>query len=122
MADEVYDRLCYPELPPKTKPPERVAAPSILRKATREDAVVVIQSFSKAWCMTGWRVGWMVSRKDLAARATVLNEFVVSHAPSFAQRAGETALLWGEMAVREMLMRLRENRDLCSPRFRRCPG
>jgi aspartate/methionine/tyrosine aminotransferase len=122
MADEVYDRLYYPELPPKAKPPERVAAPSILRKATREDAVVVIQSFSKAWCMTGWRVGWMVSRKDLAARATVLNEFVVSHAPSFAQRAGETALLWGEMAIREMLMRLRENRDLCLAALSKMPG
>lgn len=122
IADEVYDRLYYPELPSKTKLPDRVFAPSILRKATREDAVLVVQSFSKAWCMTGWRLGWLVARKDLAARATVLNEFIVSHAPSFAQRAGETALLWGEVAVREMLTRLRENRDLCMTALAKMPG
>ena len=34
--------------------------PSILRLATRDDAVIVIGSFSKTYCMTGWRVGWLV--------------------------------------------------------------
>jgi len=117
MADEVYDRLYYPDGPART-----ATVPSILKKCTREDAVVVVQSFSKAYCMTGWRLGWLIARKDLAARATQLNEFVVSHAPSFAQRAGETALLWGEMAVKEMLLRLRENRDFCLAALSKMPG
>jgi len=38
-------------------------------KVTRDDAVVVIQSFSKSYCMTGWRVGWLVARADLAKKA-----------------------------------------------------
>lgn len=120
MADEVYERLYYPDV--AVKAGRAPAAPTILRLATREDAVVVVQSFSKAYCMTGWRVGWLVARKDLAARATVLNEFIVSHAPSFAQRAGETALLWGETAVAEMMGRLRENRDLCMAALQKMPG
>jgi aspartate aminotransferase len=120
MADEVYERLYYPAAGVKSKTP--LAAPTILKLATREDAVVVIQSFSKAYCMTGWRVGWLVARKDLAARATILNEFIISHAPSFAQRAGETALLWGETAVAEMLTRLRENRDFCIAALQKMPG
>ena len=70
--------------------------PSILRKATRDDAVIVVHSFSKSYCMTGWRVGWLVARRDLAAKATQLNEFIISHAPTFAQKAGETALAEGE--------------------------
>ena len=107
MADEVYERLNY------TGPKPTTPAPTILKLATRDDAVIVVQSFSKAYCMTGWRLGWLVARRDLAARATQLNEFVVSHAPSFTQRAGETALLWGENALAEMLVRLRENRDFC---------
>ena len=118
LADEVYDRLYYPE-PPRKGP---VVAPSILRKATRQDPVVVVQSFSKAYCMTGWRLGWMIGRSDICARATVLNEFVVSHAPSFAQRAGETALLWGENAIKEMMLRLRENRDYCLAALAKMPG
>ena len=90
LADEVYDRLYYAgaEL--------GEPVPSILRKATRDDAVMVVHSFSKTYCMTGWRVGWLLARADLIAKATQLNEFIVSHAPTFAQKAGETALAEGE--------------------------
>src|SRR5579871_4671398 len=104
MADEVYDRLYYAG----SHLGEPV--PSILRKTTRDDAVMVVQSFSKTYCMTGWRVGWLVSRRDLIQKATQLNEFVVSHAPSFAQKAAETALADGEEELRGMLARLKQNR------------
>jgi aspartate/methionine/tyrosine aminotransferase len=116
MADEVYERLNY------TGPKPTTPAPSILKLATRDDAVIVIQSFSKSYCMTGWRLGWLVARRDLVARATQLNEFVVSHASSFVQRAGETALLWGETILCEMLMRLKENRDFCLNALSKMPG
>jgi aspartate aminotransferase len=116
VADEVYERLNYTGAKPTTP------APTILKLATRDDAVIVVQSFSKMYCMTGWRLGWLVARRDLAARATQLNEFIVSHAPSFAQRAAETALLWGEDTLCEMLVRLRENRDFCLAALAKMPG
>jgi aspartate/methionine/tyrosine aminotransferase len=106
LADEVYERLYYPETPGP-------AAPSILRLATRDDAVLVAQSFSKSYCMTGWRVGWLVARRDLASRAGELNEFIISHAASFAQKAAETALVEGEAELSAMLCRLKGNRDFC---------
>lgn len=114
LADEVYDRLYY-GAPPGTP------APSMLRKATRDDALIVVQSFSKAWCMTGWRVGWVVSRADLAAKVAQMNEFIISSAPSFCQRAAETALEWGEIELKKMLARYRENRDLCLAALRKMP-
>ncbi len=116
VADEVYDRLYYAG----TRLGEPV--PSILRKATRDDAVIVIHSFSKSYCMTGWRVGWLIGRRDLIAKATQLIEFVVSHAPTFAQKAGETALAEGEDELGRMLQRLRQNRDLCLQALRGIPG
>jgi aspartate aminotransferase len=116
VADEVYERLNYTGAKPTTP------APTILKLATRDDAVIVVQSFSKMYCMTGWRLGWLVARRDLAARATQLNEFIVSHAPSFAQRAAETALLWGENTLCEMLVRLKENRDFCLAALAKMPG
>jgi aspartate aminotransferase len=116
MADEVYERLNY------TGPKPTSPAPSILKLATRDDAVIVVQSFSKTYCMTGWRLGWLVARRDLCARATQLNEFIVSHAPSMAQRAAETALLWGENALCEMLVRLKQNRDFCLAALAKMPG
>jgi aspartate aminotransferase len=116
VADEVYDRLYYAG--------PRLGCPvaSILRKATREDAVAVVQSFSKSYCMTGWRLGWLVARRDLAAKATQLNEFIVSHAPSFAQKAAETALAEGEAELARMIERLKENRDLCLAALSGMPG
>jgi aspartate aminotransferase len=116
MADEVYERLFY------TGPKPTSPAPSILKLATRDDAVIVVQSFSKTYCMTGWRLGWLIARRDLCARATQLNEFIISHAPSFAQRAAETALLWGENTLCEMLVRLRQNRDFCLAALSKMPG
>ena len=68
LADEVYERLYY----------GGPVAPSILRLCTRDDAVIATQSFSKTYCMTGWRLGWLVSRRDLVRKATQLNEFIVS--------------------------------------------
>lgn len=116
LADEVYERLWYLGVH------GGAPAPSILRLASREDALVVVQSFSKAYCMTGWRVGWLVARQDLAARAAVLNEFIVSHAPSFAQKAAETALEEGEVELLRMLAELRKKRDFCAAALRSMPG
>jgi aspartate aminotransferase len=63
--------------------------------------------------MTGWRLGYLIARADLAKQAAQLNEFIVSHAPSFTQKAGETALRDGEPEIAAMLQRLKENRDFC---------
>jgi len=116
LADEVYERLYYRgvEL--------GVPAPSILRKASRDDAVIVAQSFSKTYCMTGWRIGWLVARRDLGEKATQLNEFIISHPASFIQRAAQAALTQGEQELRRMLARLKENRDFCLAALRRMPG
>jgi aspartate/methionine/tyrosine aminotransferase len=116
FADEVYERLWYSGSSPNAP------APSILRQSTRQDAVVVIQSFSKSYCMTGWRVGWLVARDDLAEKAAQLNEFIVSHAPSFAQKAAETALAEGEPEIAAMVGRLKRNRDFCFQALQHMPG
>ena len=116
LADEVYDRLYYrtAEL--------GVAVPSILRKANREDAVIVAQSFSKTYCMTGWRIGWLVGRRDIGEKAAQLNEYIISHAASFVQRAAQTALIHGEEELKRMLVRLKGNRDFCLAALRQMPG
>lgn len=112
LADEVYERLYY----------SGTVAPSILRVCDRDDAVLVVQSFSKAYCMTGWRLGWLVTRRDAARKATELNEFVVSHAPAMAQKAGETALRDGESELESMRGRLQGNLDYCRQSLEAIPG
>lgn len=116
MADEVYERLYF------AGQTLGEPAPSILSLASREDAVLAVHSFSKSYCMTGWRVGWLVARADAARKATQLNEFIVSHAPSFAQKAAETALAEGEPELRRFLEELHGNRDYCLKALRAMPG
>jgi len=112
LADEVYERLFY----------EGPVAPSILRKCKPGESVIAVNSFSKSYCMTGWRLGWLVSRPDLIRKATQLNEFVVSHAPSMAQKAGEIALRDGEAELKTMVERLQKNRDFVREALRQMPG
>jgi aspartate aminotransferase len=116
LADEVYERIYYAGA--RLGDP----APSILRLCDRSDAVQVVQSFSKSYCMTGWRVGWLVTRADLGPKLAQLNEFVVSHAATFAQVAARTALLEGEDELRHMVEALKANRDFCVGALRELPG
>ena len=104
LADEVYERLYY----------AGEVAPSILRLCTRDDAVIAVQSFSKSYCMTGWRLGWFVARRDLVHKATQLNEFIISHAPTMTQKAGEVALRQGEDEVAALLAQLQAQRDFAA--------
>lgn len=115
LSDEVYDRIYY-------RDPDAIVAPSMLTHCTREDAVIVVQSFSKSYRMTGWRLGWLAARADLATRLGDLNEFVISHATSFIQKAGEVALREGEAEIAAQLAMLRKNRQLCLDAFRAMPG
>jgi len=107
LADEVYDRLYY------SGAHHGQPVPSILRLATREDSVFVVHSMSKSYCMTGWRLGWLIARADMARKCGQMNEFMVSCAAAFVQRAAQTALEEGETELLAMLARLRENRDFC---------
>ncbi|MBI1294568.1 aminotransferase class I/II-fold pyridoxal phosphate-dependent enzyme [bacterium] len=103
LADEVYERIYYGD----------TVAPSILRLCTRQDAVIVVNSFSKSYRMTGWRLGWVVGRRDLVTKAAQLNEFIVSHAPSFVQKAGEAALAHGEDEIAAMVETFHARMDFC---------
>ena len=103
LADEVYERIYY----------QGPVAPSILRLCSRDDAVIAVQSFSKSYCMTGWRLGWAVARADLIAQAAPLNEFIVSHAPTFIQRAGLVALTHGEDEVAARAELFHERMSFC---------
>src|SRR5262245_15651668 len=116
VADEVYERLHYAGAG-SDRP-----APSVTRLCDRDDRVHVVQSFSKSYCMTGWRVGWLVTRADVGVKLAQLNEFFVSHAPTFAQVAARVALTDGEAELARMVAGLRSNRDFCVSALRSMAG
>jgi len=88
LCDDVYERLVFDTA--------ARAAPSFLRIADPEDRVIGVNSFSKAWLMTGWRLGWLVAPAAMETDLGKLMEYNTSCAPEFIQAAGETALSQGE--------------------------
>ena len=83
IADEVYSRLIYDPAP---------AAPSLLDIAEPDDRMIVCNSFSKAWVMTGWRLGWLVAPAGARDALTDLVEVMHSGVAPFIQQAGLSAL------------------------------
>jgi aspartate/methionine/tyrosine aminotransferase len=112
IADEVYGRIVYDGAR---------AAPSFLELADPADRVVVINSFSKAWAMTGWRLGWLVAPPPIQDIADKIVEFNTSGAPTFLQHAAVAAVTEGEDFVAHLLARCRAGRDLVLERLRQLP-
>jgi len=105
MADEVYGRIVY----------DRPVAPSFLDIAAPDDPVIVVNSFSKSWAMTGWRVGWLTHPAWLGPALSELVEYSVSTVPPFLQRAAIAAVTEGEGLVAEVRERCRQGRDIVAP-------
>jgi aspartate/methionine/tyrosine aminotransferase len=112
LADDVYERLYF----------AAPAAPSFLGLATAEDRVVSVNSFSKSWSMTGWRLGWIVAPPALMDSLAKLNEFNMSSAATFVQHAGVVALEQGDHVVAQTQARYRACRDLALDILGRVPG
>ena len=107
VADEVYIRLAY----------DRARAPSFLDLAEPDDRLIVINSFSKSWSMTGWRLGWLTHPAALGEPFAKLNEYNIAAPTTFVQHAGVAAVRDGEEFVDATVNRYRQNRDLVFQRL-----
>jgi len=113
LSDEAYERLVFDG---------SRQAPSILDFAGPDDRVIVANTFSKSWLMTGWRLGWMVVPPALLDDLGKLIEFNTSCAPGFVQQAAVVALRDGEPTVHAFVDGLRQRRDVLVSALRAIPG
>jgi aspartate/methionine/tyrosine aminotransferase len=114
LSDDVYERLVYD--------PARASAPSFLRRYEAGDRIVSVNSFSKAWRMTGWRAGWMVVPEELADDLAKLIEYNFSCVFEPVQRAAVAALAQGEPDVARLRTELQSTRRVLSEALRALPG
>lgn len=100
LSDEVYERLIYDE-PEGSSPRTRLVAPSFARIAGNRDRLIVVNSFSKTYNMTGWRLGWAQAHQRVIKTMYKAVEFMTSNPTAVVQQAGIVALGDGETYIRE---------------------
>ncbi|RUW69770.1 MULTISPECIES: pyridoxal phosphate-dependent aminotransferase [unclassified Mesorhizobium] len=102
IADEIYSHFHYGS----------GRAPSFLDIATAEDRILFVNSFSKNWAMTGWRVGWIKTHPALQQVFENLIQYSTSGVAQFMQRGAVAALDEGDAFIVEQVERAHAARDL----------
>lgn len=109
LSDEVYGRLVY----------EGVRAPSFLDHARDDDLLLVVNSFSKTWAMTGWRLGWIVGPRAAESKIRDVALYNKLCPPTFTQYGAIAALEQGEEFLVSQLKLWHSNRDIVVDRFKK---
>ncbi|MBB3393855.1 pyridoxal phosphate-dependent aminotransferase [Rhizobium sp. BK060] len=102
MADEIYARYYF----------AGGRAPSFLDVMEPDDKVMFVNSFSKNWSMTGWRVGWIVAPPQTGQVLENLIQYSTSGVAQFMQRGAVAALNDGDAFVRSNIDKAKRSRDV----------
>jgi aspartate/methionine/tyrosine aminotransferase len=102
IADETYARFWYGE---------GSRAPSFYDVMAADDRILFVNTFSKNWAMTGWRMGWIAADPSLGQTIENLIQYSTSGVAQFMQRAGVVAIEEGEAFIASQVARARASRD-----------
>ena len=102
IADEIYGRLVY----------DGVRAPSFHDVMSPDDKILFVQTLSKNWAMTGFRIGWLEAPAAFGEVLENLVQYTTSGVPVFTQRAATAALNDGERFLAWQIERCRRSRDI----------
>ncbi|WP_028125098.1 pyridoxal phosphate-dependent aminotransferase [Eremococcus coleocola] len=92
ITDEIYADLTYGDQ----------SHTSIISFPEMYDRTVYISGFSKAYSMTGWRLGYCAAPEDLLIQMTKIHQFAIMAAPTMSQYAGIEAIKHGDEDIEEM--------------------
>ena len=107
MSDEIYGELTYKD--------KHV---SIVELEGMRERTILINGFSKAYAMTGWRLGYVCGPKEIIAQMTKIHQFAIMCAPTTSQYAAVEALKNGDDDVREMCTAYNQRRRYLMNAFR----
>jgi aspartate aminotransferase len=93
LSDEIYEKLVYDDV-------KHVSIASLSKEAY--DLTITINGFSKAYAMTGWRLGYMAAPEAVAKAVDSIQSHSTSHPASFVQRAGLAALKGDQQPIADM--------------------
>ena len=115
LSDEIYEHIAFDAEPV-----------SFVSLEGMKERTVTVNGFSKAFAMTGWRLGYLAAERPITEEAAKVQSQFTSAPSSISQKAGVAALAMDLEPVREMVRAFRERRDFILVRFNeidvRCPG
>lgn len=112
ISDEVYNHFTY----------GNAIAPSFLELCGPSDRLLVTNTFSKNWAMTGWRAGWIVFPAIMQSHFAKIGQYSTTSIPTFIQHAAITALDEGDAFIRTMVARCAESRAMLVEGLSAIPG
>lgn len=107
MSDEIYSALTY-----------KGRHVSIASLEGMKERTILINGFSKAYAMTGWRLGYACGPKDIIKQMTKIHQFAIMCAPTTSQYAAVTALKRGDEAVEQMRLSYNQRRRFLMNAFK----
>lgn len=110
ISDEAYEKIVFDG--------EHVSIASL---NGMRDRVISVFSFSKTYAMTGWRLGYVVARRDVINRMVKLNMYLVTCPVAFVQRAGIAALKGPQECVKRMVYEYRRRIEMVYKRLKEIP-
>src|SRR5919108_4548501 len=113
LSDEIYEKLVYDDA-------QHVSIASLSKDAY--DLTITINGFSKAYAMTGWRLGYLAAPEAVAKAVESIQSHSTSHPASFAQRGGLAALKGDQQTVTDMREEFDMRRNYMFDRVSKIPN
>lgn len=101
LTDEIYEKIIY-----------EGKHYSIATEDGMFERTVTVNGFSKAYAMTGWRIGWALAPKPILDEMSKIQQHSISHCTSFVQKAAVTALNEKSESIQNMVSEFKARRDL----------
>ncbi|MEK7630419.1 MAG: pyridoxal phosphate-dependent aminotransferase [Patescibacteria group bacterium] len=101
ISDEVYGKIVYDE-----------KVHSLGTYDHCRERIIILNSFSKTYAMTGWRLGYAIAPEQIVEKLGLMIQTVISSVPAFIQQAGVAALLGDQSCVNTTVEEYRGRRDL----------
>ena len=102
LSDEIYEKIIY----------DGEKHYSVAAFSQEPDRIITLNGFSKAYAMTGWRVGYLIASKEIVSQSVKLQQSAVASATTFAQRGAIEALKGPQESIQEMAREFARRREV----------
>jgi len=113
LSDEIYEKITYEHMP-------HVSVASLGREIY--DLTITVNGFSKAYSMTGWRLGYVAAAEPIAAAIDSIQSHSTSNPTSFAQKGALAGLKGEQSFIAEMVKAFAQRREYMYDRLTKIPG